>query len=408
MLEKFTLKTPHLDIELGLPRAPIDYFVTSPKKGVTKKTGLILFIPGFGMLADSPYVVDKLAPYLANKYNCLVVSVNYFGIHNRPDTGAHYRLADDFFDALKRIYNLEISSKVPHFPATQEYLPQLHNFASTALTELSKILPIKWLNPQCQVLLRYGKDEYESFGFLPALDYLQVTGEVLKTYQIDTRRMIILGSSYGGYIADLMGKFAPNTFSTIIDNSGFVKASIRHVVSRESLVSTGFDYSFSASNSSSVLTCHLAHDSLWTLRDESSPYYFSDGHRYIRSLLHEPHFQKTATQYHIFHSVQDMLTATVAEKDKQVAILKKYADVFYHRIEPQHIDGKVFKTMAHGMNASLRGLFDIVAKESRRKLFKPEYDNDFTLNKTHRFECVGRSYDFSFKDDYSLEVKMTS
>jgi hypothetical protein len=402
MLEKFTLNTPHSDIELGLPRAPIDYFVTTPQKGVTKKTGLVLFIPGFGMLADSSYVVDKFAPYIADKYNCLVVSVNYFGIHNRPETGAYYRLADDFFDVLKRVYNLETSITIPNIPLTQEYLPQLQNFAYGTLTELSKVLSVNWIDPQCQVLLRYGKDEYESFGFLPALDYLQVTGEILKTYQIDTQRMIILGSSYGGYIANLIGKFAPNTFSTIIDNSGFVKANIRHVTSQESLIKTGAYGSFIS------LNCYVAHDSLWTLINENSSHYFSDDHRAIRSLFHTSHFQKTTTQYHIFHSVQDTLTATIAEKDKQVALLKKYAEVFYHRIEPQHIDGKVFKTMGHGMNASLRGLFDIVAKESRRKLFKPEYDNDFTLNKTHCFECVGRSYDFSFKDDYSLEVKITS
>lgn len=402
MLEKLTLNSPHPDIELGLPRAAIDYFVKIPDSGIRQNTGLVLFVPGFGMLSSAPYVLNKLSPYIANKYNCLVVSINYFGIHSRSETGAYYRLADDFFDAVKRIYNLEASVTIPNIPLTQEYLPQLQNFASESLTALSKVLTVKWLDPQCQVLLKYAKNEYESFGFLPALDHLQITGEILKNYKIDMRRMIILGSSYGGYIANLIGKFSPNTFSTIIDNSGFINASIQHVVSKESLINPVFYYA-----APDLRVC-VAHDSLWTLRDESSPYYFSDGHRYIRSLLYESHFQKTVTQYHIFHSTQDMLTATIAEKDKQVALLKKYAEVFYHRIEPQHIDGKVFKTMAHGMNASLRGLFDIAAKESRRKLFKPEYDNDFTLNKTHRFECVGRSYDFSFKDDYSLEVKLTS
>ncbi|MDD2814415.1 MAG: DUF2920 family protein [Thiotrichaceae bacterium] len=402
MLEKFTLNMPHPDIELGLPRAAIDYFVTIPHKGVKKNTGLVLFIPGFGMLANAPYVVDKLAPYLANQYNCLVVSVNYFGIHNRPETGAYYRLADDFFDLLREIYSLQASIESPTLSSTPANLPQLQNIATASLNGLGNVLPNQWINSQCQVLLKSGKGEYDSFGLLPVIDYLQVMGEVLKIYQIDTRKIIGFGSSYGGYIASLIGKLSPNTFSTIIDNSGFVKASIPHIISREYIKNSGIFYSFNGLNG------YIVHEYLWTLEDEYSPYYFSDAHRAIRSLLHQAHFQKTSAQYHIFHSIQDDITATIAEKDKQVALLKKYAEVFYHRIEPQHIDGKVFKTMEHGMNASLRGLFDIVAKESRRKLFKPEYDNDFTLNKTHRFECVGRSYDFSFKDDYSLEVKITS
>lgn len=402
MAEKFTFNTPHPDIELGLPREPIDYFVTTPRKGIKKNTGLVLFIPGFGMLSDSPYVLDKLAPYIADKYNCLVVSVNYFGIHNRQETGAYYRLADDFFDRLREIYNIEASTSTPTISLTQDNLPALQNFAYNALSELSKVLSVKWLDPRCQVFLDFGKGEYESFGLLPAVDHLQITGEILKRYTLDTRRIIVFGSSYGGYIASLMGKFAPNTFSTIIDNSGFVKANIRHTITQELMMGSG--HYLYINN----LHFHVANNSPWTLIDEYSAHYFSDSHRNIRSLLHEPHFQKSSAQYHVFHSSQDQFTATIASKDKQVFLLKKYATVFYHRIEAQNIDGRVFKTMEHGMNASLRGVFDLAAQESKRKLFKAEYDNDFTLNKIHKFCCSGRNYNFHFREDYSLEISITS
>ncbi|OMF91059.1 DUF2920 family protein [Paenibacillus sp. FSL R7-0337] len=72
----FAIK-PHADIELGFSRKELDYYVTSPVEGVTGETGLILTIPGFGGLANSVYQLEKLNPYLAEKYNCLVVSLKW-------------------------------------------------------------------------------------------------------------------------------------------------------------------------------------------------------------------------------------------------------------------------------------------------------------------------------------------
>jgi Protein of unknown function (DUF2920) len=83
--QQFSL-IPHPDIELKFPRQPIEYFVTLPDKGIKQDTGLIMFIPGFGMLANDDYVANKLSPHLANQHNCIVVSLNYFGIYNRLNT----------------------------------------------------------------------------------------------------------------------------------------------------------------------------------------------------------------------------------------------------------------------------------------------------------------------------------
>lgn len=397
MAEKFTLTNPHPDIELGFPRKPIDYFVTTPIKGINKKIGLVFFIPGFGMLSDSAYVLEKLSPYIADKYNCLVVSVNYFGIHNRPETGAYYRLADNFFDKFLECYHIEARVDAPQLAVNAENLPALQNFANSVLGQISKTFSYVWLDPRCQVLLRYGKEEYESFGLLPAIDYLQITGEILKNYPIDTRKIIILGSSYGGYIANLMGKFAPNTFSNIIDNSGFTQASIHHIASRDVMVNAGY-------SKFENMQCDICQDSAWTIKDETSPYYFSDSHRKIRSLVCNEHYQSTSTQYHIFHSTKDILTATIEDKDKQVNHLKKYAKVFYHRIEEKHLDGQLFKTLEHGMQASMRKLFDFAFQEDKNQFYKAKSENDFTLNKTHTFYCGEWNYRFNFKDDYSLNI----
>src|ERR1700675_2140186 len=61
-------------------------------------------------------------------------------------------------------------------------------------------------------------------GVLPALDGLQVVHRLLGEHGLNRRRTFLLGTSYGGYIAGMMAKFAPATFRMVVDNSGFSSA----------------------------------------------------------------------------------------------------------------------------------------------------------------------------------------
>src|SRR5208337_1213729 len=79
IVEEKKILYPHPDIELGFERKPIEYFMTFPDNGINDDTGLILAIPGYGDRADFQYQKDKLRPYLANKYNCITVGINYIG-----------------------------------------------------------------------------------------------------------------------------------------------------------------------------------------------------------------------------------------------------------------------------------------------------------------------------------------
>jgi len=82
------------------------------------------------------------------------------------------------------------------------------------------------------------------------------------------------------------------------------------------------------------------------------------------------------------------------------------AVVYYGKSKTQKdIDGKIFKNLSHGMNSSLRGLFDrVVKKDKKRDLSKHTEENDFSLNSEYQFVCADKTYQFNFRNDYTLTV----
>ncbi|MGF6353353.1 hypothetical protein ABIE27_001262 [Paenibacillus sp. 4624] len=383
---------PHADIELGFAREELDYYVTLPSAGVTEETGVILTIPGFGGLADSVYQSEKLNPYLAEKYKCIVVSMNYFGIYRSMET----RLDNQFIGNMERIYGV---------PATYWDDISLDSDFYMKVGELLERKGITALDHRCQALMITAREEYQSFGFLPALDCLTVLGEVLRKYPLANKKKIIAyGSSYGGYIAMLCGKFAPDTFSVIIDNSGFSRSEMKYIAGRELLES---DFAVTVNVKNKSFTLPLAYNNPWTIMDETSPHYFGDSHKQIRNLLLREHRVKSNTRYYIFHCEEDQI-ASVADKDKVATLLNMFNPISYKRVGKQDIDGVLFKTYAHAMNASLRKLFDHVAEQDGEYgLVKESIHNEFTMNKTNSYNCGNKNYVFNFNDDYTMNVTIT-
>lgn len=383
---------PHADVELGFSRNELDYYVTLPAEGINDETGLIITIPGFGGLANSTYQLEKLNPYLAKKYDCIVVSSNYFGIYR----GSNMQMDDYFIRNMEQIYGVPSA--------------YWHNISSDNdfYVRLGKLLESKemfQLDPHCQALKITERNEYQSFGFLPALDNLTVLGDVLKRYPvINKRKIIAYGSSYGGYIAMLCGKFAPNTFSVIIDNSGFSRSCLKHIVGREILES---DYAATVNYNNKIYNVPFAYNNPWTIMDETSPHYFGDSHKQIRNLLIREHRVKSDTRYYIFHCEEDQI-ASVDDKDKVVALLSNYNSTYYKRVGKSDLDGTLFKKYAHAMDASLRKLFDHVAEQDKEfGLMKERSENEFFNNEVNSLNCGNKNYNFNFREDFTINVTIT-
>ncbi len=373
---------PHPDIELGVERKEIEAFLTMPARGITPDTGVIMVVNGLGEPANSDYQQNVLRPYLADKLNCIAVGVNYFGVYRN----SQIQIRPSFLYNINRIYGLNLSME--SFAGAQNGVEIYRIIAEAVLAK-----GVTSLDLRCQPHLITGKDEYQSWGFLPAIDCLQVLGEVLQKYDLNKHRILALGKHYGGYIALLMGKYAPHTFSAVIDCNGYSRAELKHIVSGE-LMEPDYMFSFNLNNDMKFYIASACNNP-WTIEDESSPQYFSDSHRMIRSLLYEKHRVQSGTCYYIYHSEDNGMTS-IYDKDRCVEILQRYNTVFYNRIpagekeaEPTDIE-----------------LFDRLLAKHRENLQKPDDDTDFSLNSSHTFECNGQDYIFSY-DDRKVQVKIS-
>ncbi|MEW9702577.1 DUF2920 family protein [Paenibacillus sp. SI8] len=374
----------HPDIELNYKRDQLEYVLTYPSQGINEETGLIMVITPFGDTPNSIYQTEKLRPHLADNYNCIVAGINFFGIERSPDS------ID--FDA-EYIAELQDHFGIPHtvFIGNGGIRP---DFFPVLVSQLKSKGIKRFEEGPITQTIRHTKGEYESFGFLPAIDCLVVLGDILKQHHLNKKKIIAFGSSYGGYIAMLMGKFAPHTFSTVIDNSGFSRISLHNICAKD------FKGGPAIYQDDEIFIKGVSNEP-WTILNENAPNYFSDSHRSIRSLLEKRHRVKSETNYFIYHSKNDQM-CPVGEKEEVANILSDYNQTYFTKVSESDIDGNIFKNLNHGMDASLRGLFELTANNDERNLLKKSQSTDFQLGSVYNFDCGRKAYRISYTTDYQL------
>lgn len=377
--------TPHPDIELGIPRKEIEAFVVRPRE-IDAQTPLVVTIPGYGETAGSEYFLGKLNAHVARKYRCPVLSVNFHGISRVP-AAHHFRNPGELLAVLDLHYGWK--------SAQQGFDAVMEEFIQWATERGISRLPESF-----KQYLQFEYPEYHSFGLLPALDHFRAIAELAKGLEFDPRRIVLFGSSYGGFIANLMAKIAPNCFSLVVDNSGFSRVRIRELLSSEIV---GAAIPRPLGSGPVKLNFPAAASFPWTL-DELSPSYLSDSRLCIRNLLIAGHWLPSATRHCIFHSAGDNYIAPVEEKDRLVELLRNAGrSVDYHRIEQSQVDGRVFKTLQHGMDASLRSLFEIAVPDRIPALTSPTNQE---LRSLLSFPCGKEVYEFRFGPDHAIEAQV--
>lgn len=381
MLETIKISlVPHPDIELDRDRAEIDAFITLPDQGIGPDTGVIMVVPTMGEYADSDFHSQQLRPYLADKLDCIAVGVNYFGIYRN----SQIQIRPSFLSNINRIYGLSLSME--SFADAQSAVDVYKKIAEPVLA-----LGVTSLDLRCQPHLITGKDEYQSWGFLPAIDCLQVLGEVLQRYDLNQRKVLACGRNYGAYIADLMGKFAPHTFAAIVDLAGHTRTELKHVVSGE-LMEADYMFNFNLNND---LLFYIAStcNNPWTIEDELSPLYFSDSHRKIRSLWCEAHRIPSETHYYVLQPAE---SSSRADRDLYADLLQQYNPVDYRRLSPVEYE-KITNELE---------LFNFLDENMVCKWEKQQAGTDFSLNSRHVFSCGDRSYQFAYDETGKLEVSI--
>jgi pimeloyl-ACP methyl ester carboxylesterase len=187
-LQSGVIARPHPDIELGADRTPLDYLVCAPATGISRDTGLILYLGGYGMNPRDDYTASLLS-YLANRHNCVAATVDYFGARMIQGIPGCIAPHPDFFTKLAQHYGISITA--PKGMAIAQILASIAALlAQNDITELHE-----------ECTLFNNAEDYNSMGFLPALDGLQVVHRLLSELALDKTRLFLLGTSYGGYIA---------------------------------------------------------------------------------------------------------------------------------------------------------------------------------------------------------------
>lgn len=371
--------SPHYDIENNIARKPIKYHECLPDEGVNSETGLIFTISGYGWGPEMEYEI-KLRSYLANKYNCIVIGVEYFGIWLKILKFENLRMTDQMHVLMEKLLGISIKRGT-----MDDEVELLGMFIRYVIGNGIKNIPSEYciLNDAC--------GSYQSFGFLPALDYLKVMAKVIDKYSVNKKRLYLLGSSFGGYIALLIGKLAPNSFRLIIDNSGF----------SETLKSNIYGGGGSFFNLAG-LNIRVKETAVWSKAPDSDNF-FDKHHEEIRDLKISDHLYPSNTQYYCAHSIYDNLA--IFEHKREFQQLKGSDFVFLDAVDEEKVDGKLFKNTDHSMSASLRMLFDKGYSIYHSKEICAEPLTDFDMNSEFRFLCSnGYEYKINFSDN---DVNMT-
>jgi hypothetical protein len=359
------------DFELGLPRTrPIQFEVTWPQEG--EATGLALVIAGFGDDTAAGYS-QALRRHIVETTGMGAVSVRYHAFHARPNNGASVVI--DPRSHLSLVGEAAMRG-VP--------IPD-----GADLRSLAKRLVAAGANATARVTLEPAHDERQNFGVLQALDHLCVIGDLIENAPpFDTRRIVVLGSSHGGYIGHLMAKFAPSTLAAIIDNSSYVQPPMCYlgigdlpemVIDMEGLKFYG------------------QVRSAWTVSERGAPNFYDRDRDLIRDVGYLPHastMRAAATDagahYFMVNASHDAVSPPDAKRRQQAVLKRAGFESELSIITPHDIDGELFKAHTHGLDCSLKRLFDrYIGRVCPR-----ETAPDGVLGTTIVYECIDRDYRF--------------
>jgi hypothetical protein len=353
--------------------------VVTPTAGIGPDTGVMLFICPWGMGIEDAYAGEKLLPHLADRFDCVAVAANYFGI------------------GVKRMFG----QRLGEFPGWRAELARRFggNVASLpfegVIPELVR-LGVRELPPDLPLILQ-AYPEYQSFGLQPALDNIAVLAAVLRDHPVRRDRIYGFGSSYGGYIACLMLKFLPNTFHAVVENSGFTEAQTLDMASTESSGRHWFE------GKGIRLCCVLA--SPWTQRDPASRYFIGDAVRAIRNCTIPAQYAASRTHLTSYHAEKDAMIPLEAKRQFWATVGARLP-LRSTTVDDRMIDGRLFKTNAHGMDASLQ----LLADDGFRGLPPAAADTstDFSRSTVIEVPAADRIYRASYRPDLTMEFAIVA
>ncbi|MEM1107834.1 MAG: DUF2920 family protein [Planctomycetota bacterium] len=362
------------DAELDLDRtAPLRYDVAWPDGA--ERPGLILLIPGFGQDNDDGYL-QAFRGWVAERFGLACLTVRYHGSLNRPAQGAERQFAQP---DLVRLAQTCIQHGIPWpEPPANLDLMQMLGRLDHAHNQRNAQAQARGEEPE-SVILTCGlrcPDGPINLGLPQALDHLAALADLRSRHAYDPANVIALGSSHGGYLAQLINKLAPNTLRAVFDNSGYADPPLRYIDSRSA--NAGPDF-FETHSPTFRFAYYLM--SAWTHEPGQANTYHEDAHA-IRNLAHPAHLKASlaAAERRVvircIHAPDDPIAPT-DEKQAFVELLKQHGvDATLRIATPEDVDGRFIKSLDHGLGLSLR------------KFFQSEYEALPPFHSDHRDDAV--------------------
>ena len=158
-----------------------------PECGTNDETGILFFISGYGATLDS-HVFQRMRKEFCDQYNVITAKGDYFG--------SKY-LKPELNELIKLLHSLG-------------RLPELENERQGFVNEISET-----------------EDEFNDMGIMQALDHVSSLLCLIEELRADdiifnTKKIILFGSSHGGYLSYLVNAICPGLVSCIIDISSYL------------------------------------------------------------------------------------------------------------------------------------------------------------------------------------------
>ena len=338
---------------LSTENRKLKIYFSEPQLGVNEETGIVLFIAGFRGNANSN-VYKKMRREFADKYNLITVQCDYLG----------WEFMQSSENPIIDISKEELEKQVGKENIEYIYEPEFD------LQKLIEVCSKYKINLNAKEALEETLSNYNEMGLIQAIDNISAVLSVIEIlkdngYDFNENKIILYGQSQGAYLSYLCNALAPSLFSLLIDNSSwlipqYLKSS-RYLFNRydNCMVTTEFNY----------LASTLDYD-----KEILS----------INSL-----YKKFRNECDVicYHGTNDNLISH-NDKSKLKYVMHKF---YYNEVNESKVDGKIFKSASHGLDADFLELFDYTIQghkfEKRNTLsdigedvhYETE-DNKYTVN----------------------------
>ena len=173
----------------------------------------------------------------------------------------------------------------------------------------------------------------------------------------------------------------------IVDNSGFSSA-------EESINAI---YGFMKGNIG-PLGCVLRNTIHFSPEDGNGSH-FAPHRSVLRFLPQKDHYEKSETVIHSYHSYHDKI-AHCRTKQRFIGVMRQFRSCMLNVIEKEEqLDGRAFKTLEHGMSASMRALFERSYENYMGASPQAPSHTDFDLETVLRLPCADRVYTVAYSGE---------